>query len=111
MVDGIGRNIGLLVRESKGLLIGQIVTPSIVQSIHELSRKEPEIMRAEKILTMHFGPEEVLLNLNIRFHGGLSASEIGLALDKLERGIRTHHPEIKHIFIDIEGLEPERKQR
>lgn len=99
----------LLVRESKGLLIGQSATPSIVKNIQDLSRRESEIMRAEKILTMHFGPDEVLLNLNIRFHDGLSASQIGTALDKLERGIRVAHPETKHIFIDVEGLEPERR--
>lgn len=106
----LGGISALLARESKGLLIGTSATPAIVRNIHELSKKESEILRAEKILTMHFGPDEVLLNLNIRFHQGLSASDIGLVLDKLERGIRRDHPEIKHIFIDIEGLESEQSK-
>ena len=34
---------------------------------------------------MHFGPHEVLLNLDLRFRDGLSVSEINEAIDRIER--------------------------
>jgi divalent metal cation (Fe/Co/Zn/Cd) transporter len=55
-------------------------------------------------LTMHFGPQEVLLNLDIKFRGGLSAEEIEASVDRIEAEIRKRHPEIKRIFIEAESI-------
>jgi divalent metal cation (Fe/Co/Zn/Cd) transporter len=53
---------------------------------------------------MHFGPEQVLLNLDIEFRPDLSASQITAAVDRLEAGIRRERPSIKRIFIEAESL-------
>lgn len=57
--------------------------------------------------TMHFGPDEVLLNLDVRFRSDLSSEAIMGVVDRLERGIRERHPEIKRIFIEAESLRRE----
>jgi divalent metal cation (Fe/Co/Zn/Cd) transporter len=57
--------------------------------------------------TMHFGPDEVLLNLDVRFRSGLSSETIMGVVDRLERSIRERHPEIKRIFIEAESLRRE----
>jgi divalent metal cation (Fe/Co/Zn/Cd) transporter len=53
---------------------------------------------------MHFGPDQVLLNLDIEFRPELSAAEITAAVDRLEAGIRKDRPNIKRIFIEAESL-------
>lgn len=59
-------------------------------------------------LTMHFGPNEILLNLEVQFKGDLPVGEIAPIIDRLERTIREHHPEIRRIFIEAETPPPHR---
>jgi divalent metal cation (Fe/Co/Zn/Cd) transporter len=58
---------------------------------------------------MHFGPQEVLLNLDIKFRPGISAEEIEAAVDRMEAEIRKRHPEIKRIFIEAEAITATRR--
>ena len=44
-------------------------------------------------LTMHLGPEDILLNLDVQFRGELSGEEIMESVDRLERGIRSKYEE------------------
>jgi divalent metal cation (Fe/Co/Zn/Cd) transporter len=62
------------------------------------------VERVSPPLTMYLGPYEVLLNLEIKFRGELSASEIEAAIDRIEKHIRTRHPDIKRMFIEAESL-------
>ena len=56
-------------------------------------------------LTMHLGPEEVLLNLEIDFHPGLPPGQITESINRLEQEIRRRHPEIQRIFIEARSLQ------
>jgi divalent metal cation (Fe/Co/Zn/Cd) transporter len=75
-----------------------------VRRIRELAEADPDVVRVWRPLTMHFGPDQVLLNLDIEFRSNLSASEITAAVDRLEANIRKERPEIKRIFIEAESL-------
>ena len=63
---------------------------------------------------MHFGPHEILLALNVRFHASLAANEVATAVDRLEERIRAAHPDIRRIFVEAKAVsggarrEPER---
>ena len=94
-----------LVRESKGLLLGDSADPAIVKEIRDLARSLPAVADVQCPLTMHFGPEEVLLNLEIDFRPGLPPGEITAAVNHLERQIREKHPEFKRIFIEARALQ------
>ena len=93
-----------LVWQSKRLLLGQSADPAIVESIREAACSVPGIQGVRRPLTMHFGPDEVLLNLEVRFRHDLSAAELTTAVDRLERTIRERHPEIRRIFIEARSL-------
>jgi divalent metal cation (Fe/Co/Zn/Cd) transporter len=58
---------------------------------------------------MHFGPHEVLLNMEVRFRFRLSAAEVAAAVERLEKRIRTRHPDVKRIFIEAQSLTPDRR--
>lgn len=59
---------------------------------------------AGALLTLHFGPNEVLLNLDIEFRHDLSTGEVAAAVDRLETAIRERHPDVKRVFIEAEHL-------
>ncbi len=99
----------LLAYESKGLLVGEGADKETISSICEIAKSDPAVQRAMPPLTMHFGPQEVLLNLDIKFRPGLSAGEIEAAVDRLEGAIRKKHPEVKRIFIEAESITASRR--
>ena len=90
--------------ESKGLLIGEGVSPRTLSSIRTLAGKDEAVAEVKKALTMHFGPNEVLLALEVRFKKHLRATQIAEAINRLENRIREKHPEIRHIFIEAKSL-------
>ena len=99
----------LLAYESKGLLVGEGASRETIESICALAQDDPAVVRVMPPLTMHFGPQEVLLNLDIKFRPGISAEEIEAAVDRMEAEIRRRHPEIKRIFIEAESITATRR--
>jgi divalent metal cation (Fe/Co/Zn/Cd) transporter len=97
--------------ESRGLLLGESADPETLHSISEIAKADPAVHRAKKPLTMHFGPEEILLNLAIEFKPELSSEEVALAIERVERAIRTKHPEIKRIYIEADSIKSPQKVR
>jgi cation diffusion facilitator family transporter len=93
-----------LVWQSKGLLLGESAAPEVVESIRAAARAVPGIEGVKQPLTMHFGPDEVLLNLKVEFRPDLPASEVTAAIDRLKQTIREQHPEIRRIFIEARAL-------
>jgi cation diffusion facilitator family transporter len=100
----LGVVAGFLAYESKGLLIGESVDAETLASIRAIATADSSVEEVKKSLTMHFGPQDVLLALDIRFKKHLTAAEIAAAIDRLEKKIRDQHPEIKHIFIEAKSL-------
>jgi cation diffusion facilitator family transporter len=104
----IGAMLGVvaifLAYESRSLLVGEGVDEETLDSIRSIVTSNPAVAEVSQMLTMHFGPHEVLLTLNLRFANEITASEIAAVIDELENKIRAEHPEIKHIFIETESL-------
>ena len=110
----IGVLLGLvavfLAYESKGLLIGESVAPKTRASINKLVEADPDITRLVRALTMHFGPHDVLLTMELGFRPDSSAAQTTAAIDRLEKAIRTLHPEIKYIFIEAQAIAAQKSQ-
>ena len=99
----------VLAYESRGLLLGESANSSTVASIREIAASDPAVEGVMRVLTMHFGPEEILLNLEIQFSKNLSAAEVASAVDRLEQSICNKHPNIKHTFIEAQSLTANRR--
>jgi cation diffusion facilitator family transporter len=93
-----------LAYETKGLLIGEGVDPETLESIRSIAAGDEAVQNVRKSLTMHFGPHEVLLAIDIEFKQQLSATEVADAINRVEAAIRARHPEIRHIFIEAKAL-------
>ena len=94
----------MLVYESRGLLMGESADWRTVDHILNLAQAESQIVSAGHPLTMHLGPNEVLLNLEVQFQEGLSSGELTASVARMEANIRHAHPEIKRIFIEVDAL-------
>jgi len=93
-----------LAYESRSLLIGETADPAVLAGIREIVAEDTDVAVAGHPLTMHFGPDEILLNLDVRFRPELSSERIMSVIDRLEQTIRNRYPEIRRIFIEAESL-------
>jgi cation diffusion facilitator family transporter len=95
---------GFLASESKGLLVGEGADPWLLESLRTLVAADPAVVRVERMLTLYFGPEEMLLNAEIQFRGDLSGAELAAAVERMERAIRQQVPAVTRIFIEARSL-------
>jgi cation diffusion facilitator family transporter len=94
----------VLARESKGLLVGEAASHRTVAAVRALVARDPAVEHVGRVLTVHFGPQSVLLNLEVRFRQPQSLPELRRALARLETEIRRAHPEVKWVFFGSETL-------
>ena len=88
-----------LARESKGLLMGEPALPEVEAAVLAIVQGDPDVQRANGILTVHMGPEEIVAALSIEFEDRLTAPEIETCVERLEAKIRAARPEISALFI------------
>jgi cation diffusion facilitator family transporter len=91
--------------ECQSLLTGEGVSPEVQASIHAIAASEPAVAQPNEILSMHFGPEDVLVALSLDFRGNGTASEVEQAVTRIERRIKAAHPEVKRVFIEAQDRE------
>lgn len=93
-----------LAYESRSLLVGEAADPEMVAAIREIVLADPAVTGLGVVLTMHLGPDDVLLNIEVRFRGGLPAEEIHEAIHRIEARIAEPYPEVSRVFIEVEAL-------
>lgn len=89
-----------LARETKDLLIGEAADPVLQAGIAGVVRAEAAVLDVAPPLTMHFGPTEIMLVLNVRFRPELATPQIEEATDRMEAAIRATYPEVKRIYVE-----------
>jgi cation diffusion facilitator family transporter len=92
-----------LAYETKGLLIGESADESTVRRIREIASGFQVVNHVNEILTLHMGPDFILVNISIEFQDSASADEIEQSVEKLDRNIKSEFPEVKRIFIEAEA--------
>ncbi|HEY8110510.1 MAG: cation diffusion facilitator family transporter [Nitrososphaerales archaeon] len=93
-----------LAKENRGLIIGESITSReykrIVKSINEI----PEVNRLISMRTMHLGPEDILIGIQVNLIDNLDTDKIELVTDAVEQRIMEIVPKAnrEHIFVEIE---------
>lgn len=85
-----------------GLLIGESANKEVVQGIRELAGSRKEIKQVHEVLTMHMGPEFILVNISVDFVDPIQATEVELTVATLDRAIKRAFPHVHRIFIEVE---------
>jgi cation diffusion facilitator family transporter len=94
----------VLARESMGLLIGEAASRKTVISVRALAGQDPAVERVGRVLTVHFGPDSVLLNLEVHFRPNTPLVEVTAAIGRIEKKVRAAHPEVKWVFFAADTL-------
>jgi cation diffusion facilitator family transporter len=94
----------LLAYESKGLLVGEGAAEEVVVAIREIVGQERGVLAINEVLTMHMGPEDVLLNLSIDFYDNLNSLDVEATISGLESKIKSKFPQIRRIFIGAQSI-------
>ena len=100
----------LLASESKALLIGESADPELRQSIKDIVGADESVSKLLDPLTMHFGPEVVLLALDVEFKDHLNSDQIEAAILRMENRIREENPIVKRIFIEAKAIHGRKKE-
>ncbi|HEX9618796.1 MAG TPA: cation diffusion facilitator family transporter [Polyangiaceae bacterium] len=112
VVDGVGSIvIGVLLcvigvglaHDTRSLLIGEGATPEACAEVRRIVESSEGVEAVRQLLTLHLGPDTVLLALKVRFRPGLSVSELESVIDRLETAVRAEQPEMKRIFVEADG--------
>ncbi len=90
--------------ESRRLLLGEAVEPDTLNSIYRLAKAGPQVKEVGRPMTMYFGPNEILLNMEVTFRPDLSGAELSDAIQDMESRIRAEHPKITRIFIEARSF-------
>lgn len=93
-----------LAKENRGLLIGESITSreykKIVKSIQEI----PEVNKIITMRTMHMGPEDILVGIQVNLIDNLDTDKIESITDIIEQKIMQVIPNTnrEHIFVEVE---------
>jgi cation diffusion facilitator family transporter len=91
---------GVLVRESKSLLMGETTSRKTLRKIVILTQADEAVIKVKKHFSMYMGPEEILLHLNTVFKPDLTTGQITDAIERISKNIRHEFPRMKQIFIE-----------
>ena len=105
---GIGVVLGAtaiwLAIETKSLLIGERARPEVIAGIREMASQLDGVEAVNEVLTMHVGPEYVLVNISVDFEDSLTIEGLETAIEGLDRRIRERYPEVKKMFVEAESM-------
>ena len=90
----------LLIRESRGLLIGEGIRPETARAIRALAMEQPCVQEVGRVLSMYIGPDDVLVTVDLDFREGTGTDEAAEATTVIQRQVRERYPMIKRLFIE-----------
>ena len=88
--------------ETKGLLIGEAANQHVVRDIRDVVSGYESVAKTNEVLTMHVGPNFILVNISVRFAKGLSGEQIQNEIERMDSDIKKRCENVKRIFIEAE---------
>lgn len=93
----------MLAYECKGLLTGEAAHPEVIAGITQHLDADPGVIAVNELLTLHFGPQEVLLTVSLDFADELTSDGVEESVSRLEAAIKSAYPEISRVFIEAQN--------
>jgi cation diffusion facilitator family transporter len=91
----------ILAVETKGLLMGESAGRETRAAIRAAALSVARVERIDRLLTMHLGPDEILVNMDLVVDPGLSESEGEGVVLQVEDEIRRVVPAATRVFIEL----------
>lgn len=95
-----------LAYETKGLLIGESANIEVVNGIRNIAKQCPYQEHVNEVLTMHMGPEFILVNISIDFSSEAKSDDIEQGIAAMDQAIKASYPMVKRVFVEAEKKAP-----
>jgi len=100
---------GVMMNESRKLLVGEGVERSTLQAIRGVAEADKEVEHVGRLLTMYLGPDEIMLVMEIRFRR-IAAGDIRAAVLRLKGEIQGKFPKIRRVSFDAASMQGENEK-
>ena len=85
------------------LLIGKSATAEDQVRIEALTCSVNGVERVTQLLTMHLGPEDIVVAMKLAFRPAMTVEEVEVVTNEIERRIREEMPRMRKIFIEVDS--------
>lgn len=105
----------LIARDTHSLLIGERAMPESEMEAQRLTEETPGVRRVTQLLTMHLGPDFIVLAMKVAFEPDLQVAGVEEVINQIEQRVRDRMPDMKKIFVepdshgDLRGVVPSRE--
>ncbi len=97
--------------DNRELLIGRSADKRDLAAIREIIETSDGVEDLLELLTMHLGPDNLIVAARVALDDGLSADDAEDLADRIEQRLGERVPEVSHVFIDPTPREAERRER
>jgi divalent metal cation (Fe/Co/Zn/Cd) transporter len=87
-------------RDAKRLLIGEAATAEDRAAIEHALLDHPAVLAVSELLTMHVGPDDILVAARLELDDDLSTPSLERVMDELQRDVRRAVAAVQQVFID-----------
>jgi len=94
----------ILARETKGLLLGESLSEKDVAQIERIIKNHPGIIEHGLIKSIHFGPESVLVGIDIEFDNKYTTDELEAEVVNIEAEILDTLPHVDKVYMETRDL-------
>jgi divalent metal cation (Fe/Co/Zn/Cd) transporter len=95
----------LLARETKALLIGEAAQAHVRDAILRIAGEDPDIRRANGVLAVQLGPNQVVAALSVQFQETLTSTQIEQCVNRVEGAICRALPDVVTLFVKPQSPE------
>jgi cation diffusion facilitator family transporter len=86
--------------DSRDLLLGRAADPQVQQVIRDEIEDTPGVDGLLELLTMHMGPEHLIVAARVAFSDEISAGTVEELSERIDRRLSERLPVTSHVFID-----------
>lgn len=97
LLCGIGVLLG---KDTHSLLMGEAIDAATRAEVVRIAEQASGVVSVAQVLSLHLGPETVLLALKVRFAQNLELQEVERAINEIEASVRAKLPMMRRIFVE-----------
>jgi cation diffusion facilitator family transporter len=94
----------ILATETKGLLLGESLRLDEIQVIKDILTKHPGVVKHGLIKSIHFGPESVLVGIDIEFSDSYTVDQLESEVLTIESEILKLLPHVDKVYLETRDL-------
>ena len=91
----------IMVNESRALIVGEGVSRGTLDGIRAIINADPGIESVQRLRTLYFGPEDVMLIMEMKMRDDKEVGEVREVTTRVKKAIKEKYPKIRRVYFDI----------